>query len=61
MDFASSPGTPKQKRTSVVDDNDPPYSRIFIVCGKSITEELLREKFSQCGQIEYPNRKRHKY
>jgi len=34
-------------------DNDPPYSRLFIVGGKSITEEILRKKFELFGNIEY--------
>ena len=32
--------------------DDPPHSRLFIVCGKSITEEDFRESFSKHGTIE---------
>ncbi|KAK3860302.1 hypothetical protein Pcinc_033632 [Petrolisthes cinctipes] len=32
--------------------DDPPHSRLFIVCGKSITEEDFRESFSKYGTIE---------
>lgn len=32
--------------------DDPPHSRLFIVCGKSITEEDFREHFSKYGTIE---------
>jgi hypothetical protein len=34
------------------DDNEPPFSRLFIVCGKSVSESLLVEHFSKCGAIE---------
>ena len=32
--------------------DEPPHSRLFIVCGKSITEEDFRESFSKYGSIE---------
>ncbi|KAK7075163.1 RNA-binding protein 45 [Halocaridina rubra] len=32
--------------------DDPPHSRLFIVCGKSITEEDFRESFSKYGTID---------
>ena len=32
--------------------DDPPNSRLFIVCGKSITEEDFREAFEPYGEIE---------
>ncbi|XP_050714485.1 RNA-binding protein 45-like isoform X3 [Eriocheir sinensis] len=32
--------------------DEPPHSRLFIVCGKSITEEDFRESFSKHGTIE---------
>ncbi|XP_066975232.1 RNA-binding protein 45 isoform X1 [Macrobrachium rosenbergii] len=32
--------------------DDPPHSRLFIVCGKSITEDDFRESFSKYGTIE---------
>jgi len=32
--------------------DDPPNSRLFIVCGKQITEEQFREAFSPFGKIE---------
>lgn len=34
------------------DDNEPPFSRLFIVCGKSVSEQLLVQHFSKCGIIE---------
>ena len=32
--------------------DDPPNSRLFIVCGKSVTEEHFREAFSKFGTID---------
>jgi len=32
--------------------DDPPNSRLFIVCGKNITEEQFREAFGEYGKIE---------
>lgn len=32
--------------------DDPPNSRLFIVCGKSVTEEDFREAFTKFGTIE---------
>ena len=32
--------------------DDPPNSRLFIVCGKQITEEQFKEAFSKFGTIE---------
>ena len=34
-------------------DNTPPYSRIFIVCNKGVSEELLKKAFSVFGKIDY--------
>ena len=31
--------------------SDPPNSRLFIVCGKSITEDDFREAFSKYGTV----------
>eukprot|EP00274_Cyanoptyche_gloeocystis_P000659 CAMPEP_0196652568 /NCGR_PEP_ID=MMETSP1086-20130531/1911_1 /TAXON_ID=77921 /ORGANISM="Cyanoptyche gloeocystis , Strain SAG4.97" /LENGTH=592 /DNA_ID=CAMNT_0041983195 /DNA_START=26 /DNA_END=1804 /DNA_ORIENTATION=+ len=41
--------------TTIVDDrdNEPPFSRIFVVCGKTAHEEQLRDSFAQFGTIEY--------
>ena len=36
-------------------DNDPPYSRVFVNCGKAVTEEQLQELFKACGLIQYPH------
>lgn len=33
-------------------DNIPPNSRLFIVCGKSVTEDDFREKFEAFGQVD---------
>lgn len=33
-------------------DDDPPMSRLFIICNKAHTEEDFREAFSQYGDIE---------
>lgn len=33
-------------------DNEPPYSRIFVVCGKTVTEQTMRDLFKACGEIE---------
>ena len=30
----------------------PPYSRLFIVCNKSVTEDTLRNEFGKYGTIE---------
>jgi len=32
---------------------EPKYSKLFIICGKSVTEDDLRENFSIFGNIEY--------
>ena len=32
--------------------DDPPNSRLFIVCGKSVTEDDFREAFNKFGTIE---------
>ena len=34
-------------------DNTPPYSRIFIVCNKGVSEEMLKKAFSVFGKIDY--------
>lgn len=34
-------------------DNDPPHSRVFIVCGKGTTEEELEAEFKSYGQLQY--------
>lgn len=34
-------------------DNDPPHSRVFIVCGKGTTEEELEAEFKPYGQLQY--------
>ena len=33
-------------------DNVPPNSRLFIVCGKTVEEEDFREAFSKFGEVE---------
>ncbi len=35
-------------------DNDPPYSRVFVVCGKGSTEEELEAEFKPYGHLQYP-------
>jgi len=52
VDYASlKPIKEKREHDS---DNDPPYSRIFIVCGKHILQdEQLKEFFTPFGKIEY--------
>lgn len=30
----------------------PPYSRLFIVCNKTVTEDVLRNEFGRFGTIE---------
>ena len=32
--------------------DDPPHSRLFIVCGRSLTEDDFRENFGKYGTIE---------
>jgi RNA recognition motif-containing protein len=32
--------------------DDPPNSRLFIVCGKSVTEDDFREAFNKFGTID---------
>jgi RNA recognition motif-containing protein len=34
-------------------DNVPPNSRLFIVCGKTVTEEDFKETFGAFGQVEH--------
>mmetsp|Transcript_26617 Transcript_26617/g.44499 ORF Transcript_26617/g.44499 Transcript_26617/m.44499 type:complete len:583 (+) Transcript_26617:40-1788(+) len=34
-------------------DNEPPFSRIFIICPKTLTEQNLQEAFERFGTIEY--------
>jgi len=48
--YWTSPISPSSYAPS--DDNDPPFSRIFVVCGKSITENILLKNFSTYGKIE---------
>jgi hypothetical protein len=33
-------------------DNDPPYSRIFVICAKNTTEEQLTQLSSSFGKVE---------
>jgi hypothetical protein len=33
-------------------DNEPPFSRVFIVCGRSISGEELMQSFSKFGRVE---------
>ena len=35
-----------------VDIDNPPFSRVFIVCGRSLTSEEVREAFSVYGTVE---------
>ena len=32
--------------------DEPPNSRLFILCGKGITEQVMRENFSKFGTVE---------
>ena len=34
-------------------DNDPPHSRVFIVCGKGTSEDDLEAEFKPYGQLQY--------
>lgn len=43
----------RDSRTSRDPDNDPPYSRVFIVCGKGTTEEELDAEFKPYGLLQY--------
>jgi len=40
-------------RTPRDSDNDPPYSRVFIVCGKGTLEEDLENEFKAFGNLQY--------
>lgn len=40
------------KETSGLRDNEPPNSRLFIVCGKTVSEEEFRETFEAYGTVE---------
>ena len=39
--------------SGIPDEDSPPYSRLFVACSKTHTEEALREVFSTYGDIEY--------
>jgi hypothetical protein len=34
-------------------DNEPPNSRVFVICGKNVTDRHLQEAFQSFGKIEY--------
>lgn len=34
-------------------DNDPPYSRIFVVCGKATADKDLEAEFQPFGNVQY--------
>lgn len=38
--------------SSRVDADNPPFSRVFIVCGRTTTAEEVRESFSAYGTVE---------
>ncbi|XP_021956223.1 RNA-binding protein 45 isoform X2 [Folsomia candida] len=38
-------------RHSAQRDDEPPNSRLFLLCGRNVTEEELRESFEQFGEI----------
>eukprot|EP00697_Spironema_sp_BW2_P014799 gnl/Spiro4/5375_TR2737_c0_g1_i1.p1 gnl/Spiro4/5375_TR2737_c0_g1~~gnl/Spiro4/5375_TR2737_c0_g1_i1.p1 ORF type:complete len:497 (-),score=67.56 gnl/Spiro4/5375_TR2737_c0_g1_i1:138-1628(-) len=43
------------------DDCDvPPYSRVFVVCGKNATEQQMANLFSQCGTVQNVKITRHR-
>jgi len=41
-----------ERELIIADDNAPPNSRLFIVCGKELTEDDFREAFDNFGTIE---------
>lgn len=47
----SHPSSPSQRERDP--DNEPPHSRVFIVCPKNVVEEQLISLFNPFGQIEY--------
>mmetsp|Transcript_16990 Transcript_16990/g.23639 ORF Transcript_16990/g.23639 Transcript_16990/m.23639 type:complete len:590 (-) Transcript_16990:206-1975(-) len=47
----SHPNSPSQRERDP--DNEPPHSRVFIVCPKNVVEEQLISLFDPYGQIEY--------
>jgi hypothetical protein len=36
-----------------VDHDKPPFSRVFVVCSRSHTEEDLRDAFGMYGEVSY--------
>jgi len=43
----------KDKNLEKDPDNNPPFSRLFIVCSKTLSEEELVDQFKQFGEVEY--------
>eukprot|EP00696_Hemimastix_kukwesjijk_P007906 gnl/Hemi2/20031_TR6642_c0_g1_i1.p1 gnl/Hemi2/20031_TR6642_c0_g1~~gnl/Hemi2/20031_TR6642_c0_g1_i1.p1 ORF type:complete len:367 (+),score=106.63 gnl/Hemi2/20031_TR6642_c0_g1_i1:1-1101(+) len=41
------------KRLSPEDENSPPHSRIFVVCGRTVSESALTQAFSRFGTIQH--------
>lgn len=41
-----------QRNNSNSNLDNPPYSRLFIVCNKAVTEDTLRNEFGRFGNIE---------
>lgn len=35
-----------------IDVDNPPFSRIFVVCGKKHTEDAMKQAFQSFGQVE---------
>lgn len=44
---------PSTNSSASANIDEPPMSRLFVVCDKSVTEEHLREAFQEFGSIEY--------
>lgn len=40
-----------QKSSGPTPDN-PPFSRLFVICNKTVTEECIREEFGKFGHLE---------
>ena len=52
MAYESHPYSSSGSFSESVDIDNPLFSRVFIVCGRSLTSEEVRDAFSVCGTVE---------
>lgn len=52
MAFESQSETSNTHFSSNIDIDNPPFSRVFIVCGRNLTSEEVKNAFSAYGTVE---------